>query len=158
MKMSNLELKRALPSEQETKEFATRLAAIVRLGDVIALEGEIGAGKTVFARAFVEALGGGEEVPSPTFTLVQTYNGSVGPIHHFDLYRLDTPEEALELGMEELLPEGISLIEWPDRLGPYMPCDHLTIRILENRGMGRILEVVGVGEWRQRMSILKKRF
>tara|TARA_B100000214_G_scaffold267551_1_gene198375 strand:- start:491 stop:961 length:471 start_codon:yes stop_codon:yes gene_type:complete len=151
-------LHRALSSEQDTRDLAARLALSARRGDVIALEGDLGAGKTVFARAFITALDGGNEVPSPTFTLVQSYDGTSGPIHHFDLYRLASPEDAFELGLEELLPDGISLIEWPDRLGPYMPKDYLTIRMIENSSTGRVVEAVGAGDWMCRLDDLKDLF
>ena len=156
--MSDLTLHRVISSEQDTRDLATRLTTLVQPGDVIALEGDLGAGKTVFARAFVTALGGGEEVPSPTFTLVQTYDCASGPIHHFDLYRLNSPEDSFELGLEELLPDGISLIEWPDRLGPYMPRDHLTIRMIENSPTSRVVEAVGAGDWVRRLNDLKELF
>ena len=156
--MPDKTLHRALSSEQDTRDLAACLALLARRGDVIALEGDLGVGKTVFARAFVTALGGGEEVPSPTFTLVQSYDGTSGPIHHFDLYRLASPEDTFELGLEELLPDGISLIEWPDRLGPYMPEDYLTIRIIENSSTGRVVEAVGAGDWVHRLDELKDLF
>ena len=156
--MSDLTLHRTLSSEQDTQDLAARLAPMARPGDVIALEGDLGAGKTVFARAFVTALGGGDEVPSPTFTLVQSYDGASAPIHHFDLYRLESPEDAFELALEELLPNGISLIEWPGRLGPFMPRDHLTIRMVENSSTSRVVEAVGVGEWVHRLDDLREIF
>ena len=156
--MSDLILYRTLSSEQDTRNLASGLAPMARPGDVIALEGDLGAGKTVFARAFVTALGGGDEVPSPTFTLVQSYDSASGPIHHFDLYRIESPEDTFELGLEELLPDGISLIEWPDRLGPYMPTDHLTIRIIENSSTSRVVEAVGSGDWVHRLDNLKELF
>ncbi|HEY1259264.1 MAG TPA: tRNA (adenosine(37)-N6)-threonylcarbamoyltransferase complex ATPase subunit type 1 TsaE, partial [Stellaceae bacterium] len=102
-----------LPDEMATAALAERLAGIAAAGDVIALEGELGSGKTTLARAFIAARGAGEEVPSPTFTLVQTYQAETVSIWHFDLYRLQAPEEAWELGIEEALADGISLIEWP---------------------------------------------
>ena len=156
--MPDKTLHRALSSEQDTRDLAACLALLARRGDVIALEGDLGVGKTVFARAFVTALGGGEEVPSPTFTLVQSYDGTSGPIHHFDLYRLASPEDTFELGLEELLPDGISLIEWPDQLGPYMPEDYLTIRMIENSSIGRVVEAVGAGDWVHRLDDLKDLF
>src|SRR5581483_4508689 len=122
-----------LASEAETAALAARLAPLARAGDVIALAGELGTGKTSFARAFIRALrGADEEVPSPTFTLVEVYEDAGGrrpPIWHFDLYRLKRPEEAYELGLEAALAGGIALIEWPERLGPLLPRERLLIRL-----------------------------
>jgi tRNA threonylcarbamoyladenosine biosynthesis protein TsaE len=121
-----------LADEQATAALARRIARLARPGDVIALQGDLGSGKTSFARAFI----GEAEVPSPTFTLVQIYEpaercgdagGPAARIWHFDLYRLKDPEEALELDIEDAFAEGISLIEWPERLGPRLPAEHLEI-------------------------------
>lgn len=119
-----------LPNEPATLALATRLAAIAQAGDVIALNGDLGAGKTAFARAFIRARrAADEEVPSPTFTLVQVYEGSGPAIWHYDLYRLTSADEAWELGIEEAFASGISLIEWPDRLGPLLPRHRLEITL-----------------------------
>ena len=118
-----------LPDEAATEALAARLAKRARPGDVIALRGDLGAGKTAFARAFIRALGGSEEVPSPTFTLVQVYALKAATIWHFDLYRLHSPEEAWELGIEEAFSTGIALIEWPERLGPLLPERRLDITL-----------------------------
>ena len=110
-----------LPDEAATAAFAARISALAEIGDVIALKGDLGCGKTSFARSFIRARGGTEEVPSPTFTLVQIYELPSAAIWHFDLYRIKSPEEAWELGIEDAFSEGISLIEWPERLGPLLP-------------------------------------
>jgi tRNA threonylcarbamoyladenosine biosynthesis protein TsaE len=103
-------------AEAATVALAARIAGVAEAGDVIALDGPLGAGKTVFARGFIRALTRpDEEVPSPTFTLVQVYEGRDCPIHHFDLYRIETSDELYELGIEEAFTDGITLIEWPDR-------------------------------------------
>ena len=118
-----------LDDEAATARLAGRIAAAARARDVIALRGPLGSGKTSFARAFIRALGhGGEEVPSPTFTLVETYAfPGRPPIWHFDLYRLEAPEEVYELGIEEAWGEGICLIEWPERIAPLLPAARLEI-------------------------------
>lgn len=111
-----------LADELATTELATRMAPLLKIGDCILLQGAIGAGKTAFARALIRArLGRQEDVPSPTFTLVQTYDDPKGDIWHCDLYRLTHPDEALELGLIDALDSAICLIEWPDRLGSDQP-------------------------------------
>lgn len=119
----------ALANEAATGRLAVRLARLARKGDVIALKGTLGSGKTTFARAFIRArLGESAEVPSPTFTLVEIYRGGVPPaIWHFDLFRLGSPDEARELGFEEALAEDITLIEWPERLGTLLPPERLEL-------------------------------
>lgn len=118
-----------LPDETATAALAAKLACEAHPGDVIALAGELGTGKTSFARAFVRAFGVGDDVPSPTFTLVQTYDTARGAIWHFDLYRLARPEDAYELGLEEAIGEGIVLVEWPERLGSLLPRERLEIHL-----------------------------
>jgi tRNA threonylcarbamoyladenosine biosynthesis protein TsaE len=111
-----------LPDETATAELAVRISALAEPGDVIALRGDLGTGKTSFARAFIRARSNSDtEVPSPTFTLAQVYELEPAVIWHFDLYRLASPEEAWELGIEDAFSEGISLIEWAERLGPLLP-------------------------------------
>jgi tRNA threonylcarbamoyladenosine biosynthesis protein TsaE len=123
------EIEQTAQSEDETGRLAQRLAASVQPTDLIALIGPLGAGKTAFARAFIHHLvGKAEEVPSPTFTLVQTYDAAAGPIWHFDLYRLREADEIWELGFEDAL-SGIVLIEWADRLGSLLPTNRTEIRI-----------------------------
>jgi tRNA threonylcarbamoyladenosine biosynthesis protein TsaE len=142
-----------LPDESATGALAARLAAVALPGDVIALSGELGAGKTSFARAFIRARGGSEEVPSPTFTLVQLYNLPGGAIWHFDLYRVRAPEDAWELGIEDAFRDGISLIEWPERLGPLLPDRRLRIAIDfgSNPDARRAILSAG-GEWLARVA------
>ena len=118
-----------LSDEAATAALAARIAALARPGDVIALKGELGVGKTSFARAFIRARGGVEVVPSPTFTLVQVYELGGGVVWHIDGYRLRHPEEAWELDIEDAFSGGISLIEWPERLGPLMPTRRLEITL-----------------------------
>jgi tRNA threonylcarbamoyladenosine biosynthesis protein TsaE len=142
-----------LPDEKATSALAARLAAVAGPGDIIALKGDLGAGKTSFARAFIQARGGAETVPSPTFTLVETYDLPSGAIWHFDLYRIRAPEEAWELGIEEAFHAGISLIEWPERLESLLPARHLLIAIgLLADTCARRAELSGDGGWTARLA------
>lgn len=142
-----------LPDEAATAALAGALAACARRGDVIALTGELGTGKTTLARAFVQALGGTEEVPSPTFTLVQDYDVAGGVIHHFDLFRLSAPEEVFELGYEDALADGISLVEWPERLGPLLPADRLEVELRYGASPGqRRARLTAFGAWRAKLE------
>ncbi len=119
-----------LADEAATRRLGAKLAALARPGDVILLFGTLGTGKSTLARAFVRALTSeDEEVPSPTFTLVQAYEAAPADIWHFDLYRLDKPEDAFELGIEDAFIDGISLIEWPERLGHLTPRRRLDIAL-----------------------------
>lgn len=145
-----------LPDPAATEALAERIAAVAVRHDVIALWGGLGTGKTVFARAFIRArTNRNEEVPSPTFTLVQTYPVPSPPgclIYHFDLYRVEGPEEAWDLGFDEALADGVSLIEWPDRLGSLLPQDRLDIRL--ERGATatcRTATVSGSPGWQSRL-------
>ena len=127
----------SLPDERATDQLGATLAARLRIGDIVGLKGELGAGKTTLARAILRAAAEDARliVPSPTFTLVEVYDTPRGSFWHFDLYRLETPEQVFELGWEEALAEGISIIEWPERLGPLLP-KHLSVT-LEVDGDGR---------------------
>ncbi len=112
-------------------------------GDFVALEGDLGAGKTVLARAIIRAACNDLklDVPSPTFTLVQVYENANGPLHHFDLYRLENPDDIFDIGWDEAR-EGVTLAEWPDRAGPYLPRKTITIRIAHD-GTGRRITIEG---------------
>ena len=151
-----------LPDERATAALAARLAGLARPGDVIALKGELGAGKTSFARAFIRARGAAPEVPSPTFTLVQVYDFPDAAIWHFDGYRLRDPEEAWELGIEDAFRDGISLIEWPERFGALVPPRRLEIALghMARPTMRHArLEPgsVAAGDWSARLAGLKVR-
>jgi len=144
----------SLADEAATEALARRVAGVARTGDVIALAGELGVGKTRFARAFVDALTGArEEVPSPTFTLVQTYDSSAATIWHFDLYRLTRADEAYELGLEEALSGGISLIEWPERAEGLLPEERLDVTLsFSATPEARSARLVGRGSWADRLA------
>ena len=116
-----------LPNELATVELARRLAPFLRPGDCVALWGDLGAGKTAFARALIGALGVADEVPSPTFTLVQSYEAVAMQIRHFDLYRIESPEELLELGWSDGPDVALMLVEWPDRAGRFLPASRLDL-------------------------------
>lgn len=132
-------------NEAETAECAANLAASLKAGDIILLHGTLGMGKTVFARALIRALTGNEneDVPSPTFTLVQTYEGQNCPVFHYDLYRIEDPEEIHELGWEDACAEGITIVEWPERLGAYRPAQTLDISIssVDNDPNARLIQI-----------------
>lgn len=157
-----LQLALVLEDEAATAALAARLAGCARRGDVIALAGDLGVGKTAFARAFIRASSHPhEEVPSPTFTLVQVYepaDPARPAIFHFDLYRLAAPEDAVELGLDDAVACGIALIEWPDRLGAWSCGTRLdlafgfgptetarTVRLAASAGWLRRLAEAGLG-------------
>ncbi len=152
-----------LADEAETARLAVKLAAAARAGDVLALMGDLGAGKTVFARAFINARADTvQEVPSPTFTLVQTYqfpdtdypDGGI-PVYHFDLLRIEDAGEIEELGMEDAFAGGISLIEWPDRLNGLVPVDRLDVALAQGKGEAeRRCVLTGHGSWVERLAAL----
>jgi tRNA threonylcarbamoyladenosine biosynthesis protein TsaE len=129
-----------LPSEEATTALGAWFAARLRAGDTVLLSGPIGAGKSHFARAFIRArLGRSEEVPSPSFTLVQTYQADV-EIWHSDLYRLTHPDEVLELGLEDAFATAICLVEWPDRLGKFVPKQAISINFA-SEAEGRMAKI-----------------
>ena len=117
-----------LDSLNATDALGARIARALRRGDAVLLSGTYGAGKTALARALLRTLAGDSEldVPSPSYTLVQTYQTPIGPVHHFDLWRLDRPEAISELGWDEARADTV-LVEWPERLGPFRPTDALVV-------------------------------
>jgi tRNA threonylcarbamoyladenosine biosynthesis protein TsaE len=152
-----------LPDPAATERLAAIIAAQARPGDAILLSGDLGAGKTHFARAFINALTAvPEEVPSPTFTLVQTYDataqGAPVKIWHFDLYRLKSPEETLELGIDEVFAEGIALVEWPDRLGYYTPRERLELRLAITGDGARTATLLPTPSWDDRVVAIENAF
>ncbi|SDE09060.1 tRNA (adenosine(37)-N6)-threonylcarbamoyltransferase complex ATPase subunit type 1 TsaE [Rhodospira trueperi] len=148
-----------LPDETATAHLGAALAGLLRVGDVVALRGDLGAGKTALARAIIRARVGDPiaEVPSPTFTLLQTYDGTDGlPLAHYDLYRLDRPEDVFELDFDDALASGATLIEWPDRLGPLLPRDRLdlTLTIAGPTARHAVLTASGLA-WADRLKSLR---
>jgi len=149
--MTPLVLTLSLSDDAATIALGTRLGSAALKGDVIALYGDLGAGKSTLARALIQSLAGpATEVPSPTFTLVQTYQSLRLPIWHFDLYRLEGPGEVRELGTEEAV-DGLAVIEWPERMGAELPHARLEVR-LSFAGEGRIARLVDLSNWSTRID------
>ena len=133
-----------------TERLGARLAGLAQPGDAILLQGPLGAGKTALARAFLRTASHRPDldVPSPSFTLVQTYDTQRGPVHHFDLWRLDGPQGLTELGWDEAR-QDIVLVEWPDRLGPLRPPDALTVALDYAGDDARLAVLTG---WAERLA------
>lgn len=127
-----------------TTRFGAAIAEALRPGDVVALSGDLGAGKTALARAILLALGHAGETPSPTFTLVQTYATPRGDVAHFDLYRIDDPGELHEIGFDDVM-DAIVLIEWPERAGAALPFDRLDVHLTIAEGAQRRVMLTGRG-------------
>ena len=142
-----------LQDEAATARLGAAIGAKLRAGEAVCLWGPLGAGKSTLARALVRALTrSDEEVPSPTFTLVQFYEGPRLAVAHFDLYRLTDPDEAYEIGLDEALDVGAAVIEWPERLGGRLPADRLDIEIgyAGADEEGRIVRLTPQGAWEGR--------
>ncbi len=148
--LAMVEFTLALGDPAATAQFGRALAARLRAGDVVALSGPLGAGKTTLARAIIGELTTASEAPSPTFTLVETYEAKDFALHHFDLYRLEKADDVFELGYEDAL-DGVCLIEWPERIERLLPADTLVIRLAMDGAARRAL-VRGAGDWRQRLA------
>lgn len=139
-----------LPDAEATARLGAALASRLRPGEAICLFGPLGAGKSTLARALIRTLTTpDEDVPSPTFTLVQFYDGTHFPIAHFDLYRIARRDEAYEIGLDEALQDGAALIEWPERLEGDLPPDRLDIE-LSIDGEGRVARLAPHGQWEGR--------
>ncbi|THD54332.1 tRNA (adenosine(37)-N6)-threonylcarbamoyltransferase complex ATPase subunit type 1 TsaE [Phenylobacterium sp.] len=144
-----------LADEAATARLGAAIARALRPGEAVCLSGPLGAGKSTLARALVRALTTpDEDVPSPTFMLVQFYGGAGLKIAHFDLYRLTNPDEAYEIGLDEALDEGAAVIEWPERLAGRLPPDRLDIEIAPisgiGEGAGRVARLTPHGAWEGR--------
>lgn len=137
-----------------TEALGARLGARLALRDVVCLSGNLGAGKTTLARGVIGAWTGQlEEAPSPTYTLVQTYEGPRGELWHVDLYRLKRPDDAWELGLEDAFAAAATLIEWPERLEGQLPRRRLDIE-LAPAGEGRRAALVAHGAWRHKLATI----
>lgn len=141
----------SLPDLVETEQLAKKLAPLLKSGDVVALQGELGAGKTTFARALLQALGVKGEVSSPTFTLLQTYEVPNLTISHFDLYRLKNESELEELGWDEACAQSLVIVEWPERAQHHMPEDYLTLRFTLEKNQ-RQCGLEAHGAWAERLK------
>lgn len=134
-----------LPTDADTDRLGQAIAPFLKPGDCILLSGTLGAGKSHLARAIIRArLGRHEDIPSPTFTLVQTYETSGCEIWHADLYRLTHPDEVIELGLTDAFDTAVCLVEWPDRLGRFLPATPICITLHHHQN-GRQAELSFVG-------------
>jgi tRNA threonylcarbamoyl adenosine modification protein YjeE len=140
-----------LPDLGATEALGARIAAVLQPGDAVALTGDLGAGKTTLARAILTSLGVTEAVPSPTFTLVQSYP-TLPPVSHYDLYRLKTAREMQELGFEDALAEGAVLVEWPERAPEVLPPEALHVR-LDVRDGARMARLTGPVRWESLLHV-----
>lgn len=140
---------------------ASRLAPLLKTGDIVTFTGGLGAGKTEFCRAIIHALGYDEDVPSPTFNLVQIYEPQLEDLKtpavwHMDLYRLEDEEDVFELGIEDAFDSAVTLIEWPDKMGKFLPEDHLKIRLSMAEDQGaRNISFSGGKYWQQKLAALE---
>jgi len=133
-------------SEAGTGELASRLAGLAWPGMTLALDGELGAGKTRFAQAFARALGVPGIVNSPTFTIIKEYKGGTLPFYHMDMYRISS-EEAEELGLDDyFFGDGVTLVEWASRIGPVLPPERLHLHIETVGPVSRMITAIPVGE------------
>lgn len=139
-----------------TSALGHRLAALVKAGDILCLEGDLGAGKTTLARQIIADLCGIDDAPSPTYTIIQVYETEAGiPLWHVDLYRIEAHGELEELGLDDAFDEAITLIEWPQRLGDSLPADRLEISIaMSGAGVDTVREarITGFGSWESRID------
>jgi len=153
-----------IPDLNTLEILAASIALEACRGDLIALQGPLGAGKTEFVRRFLSAqahrvgVSPPREVPSPTFTLCQTYQIGAEDYWHYDLYRINTYNECIELGFEDALEEGVVLVEWPDRLGPLLPNNRLVIDLSISAEEYRVASITGYGSWEAKTSSFVAQF
>lgn len=137
----------ALADLAATAALGATIAAALQPGDLVALAGDLGAGKTTLARGILTALGLTGPMPSPTFTLVQTYEAPRLVVRHYDLYRIEDPREIAELGLEEALEDGAVLVEWPERAGGLLPDDALYVSLTMSDAQSHQAELTGPARW-----------
>jgi len=144
-----------LPDEAAAARLGQQLASVLRPGDLVLLFGDLGAGKTALARAVIEALTGEADAPSPTYTLVQSYETQAGwPLAHADLYRLEDEAELDELGLKETLEHGAALVEWPGRAPSWRPDARLELHLSGSGDEARSVTVEGFQTWEDRLGRL----
>lgn len=136
----------------DTQRLAQKLAPFLCAEDALLLSGDLGAGKTCFARALLQGLGVTGEVPSPTFTLVQSYDVARFTVFHFDLYRLNDPEEIEEIGFDEACIDGLVIVEWPEKAKSYMPRGSLTLHFELCEDGARFVEIDAPAKWQDRLD------
>jgi hypothetical protein len=137
----------ALADLKATASLGAAIARMLAPGDCVALEGDLGAGKTTLARAILRALGVGEIVPSPSFTIAQAYETARLPVHHFDLYRIENASELDEIGLDEALDAGAALVEWPERAAGRLPRDTLYVSLSIVSDTARQARISGPAKW-----------
>lgn len=147
-----ISLHNPLPDMAATERLAHALALYLRRGDLLALQGPLGAGKTAFARALLRALGVEGEIPSPTFTLLQTYDTANFSVHHFDLYRLKSASELDELGWDDACTDSVVIVEWPERCHDQLPQDYLLLQFSMDEKNNRLCDIKPFGTWVERLK------
>ncbi len=140
-----------LPDLAAMAAFGARVAGRLQAGDVVALSGGLGAGKTTLARAIIAALGHAGEVPSPTFTILEAYEALKPPVVHADFYRLNSPFEALEIGLDDYREDAVLIAEWPEKAGGFGHEPQCLEIALESRGQGRVAIVEPGADWLGRL-------
>ena len=136
-----------LQDQEATAGLGRRIASVLGIGDAVLLSGPLGAGKTVLARAILQALGVSGRIPSPTFTLVQSYETADFQVHHFDLYRVENESELIELGFDDAVETGVILVEWPEHAFGQVPDSALKIEIRPLDGDARNVRLSGGRRW-----------
>ncbi len=143
------------------RTLAKKLAMLLKTGDIITLDGNLGTGKTEFCRAIIHALGYNEDVPSPTFNLVQVYEPELDDMEtpavwHIDLYRLENEEDVFELGIEDAFDTAVTLIEWPEKMGRFLPQEHLKINLkMAATEEARSITFAGGAYWQKKLGALE---